>query len=378
MKAQFVYENIEFQRGRDPKSSLGLGIVGLVQRELEKTGRKWNGPISITVRGNVNGKLYQWSNPANQLDLTVYDNGDIWMEAIDSEDNILNLRYKEDIYNLLKNGGLIKFFDLEEWEYTTLQENVNFQRGRNPKRSMTIGHSKIYPEKVLFEEIHEYIENDGWPGWEEVTPIEWNWKEPTFKATAKRGSGLKKGSEKIYTFYLTEKEGVVLFIEYYIEDVGEDQSEFYIENFSHWIKILESEHTRHMEFNHGPAFESVNFQRGQDPKSSMGIGKAANPFVIVLGEREVDDDGYITEPLPEDHNQDTWFQSQTDDTIEEVLTNWEREIDGSWYFHGYMKDNPDKDDLEMFHAPEFNDEWVEFNGEKYYIPDHKEYWDKIY
>ena len=53
-------------------------------------------------------------------------------------------------------------------------------------------------------------------------------------------------------------------------------------------------------------------------------------------------------------------------------------VDGSWYFHGNMKDNPDEDDYEMFHAPEFNDEYVEYEGELYYIPDHKEYWDKLY
>jgi len=124
--------------------------------------------------------------------------------------------------------------------------------------------------------------------------------------------------------------------------------------------------------------ENIRFQRGKDPKTSMGIGKATNPFVIEYAEREVDDDGYITGPLPEDHSQDTWYESADAWMTEEVLQNWKEEVDGSWYFGGHYKEDGSSAGDELVHAPEINDEWVEYLGDLYYIPDHSEYWSKMY
>lgn len=259
-------------------------------------------------------------------------------------------------------------------------ENIRFERGKTPGKAMEIG-KYSHPYVELFEEMHEYCENDGFPGWQEVTPIEWNWKEPTFKAVSIPDKGLKWSQVKTYNFYLMEdKSGVGLDVAFTDVDGNPTENYYTITSFTHFTRLLESLHTRHIAFDRsGSMAESVNFQRGQDPKSAMEIGKAANPFVIEYAEREVDDEGYITGPLPEDHNQNTWFDSADHVEIQDVLENWKDLVDGSWYFHGYMKDNPEGEDgMEMFHAPEFNDEYVEYDGELYYIPDHKAYWDTLY
>ena len=202
-------------------------------------------------------------------------------------------------------------------------ENIRFERGKDPKRALAVG-KYSNPKVVLFEEIHEYCENEGWPGFEKTTPIEWEWEEPTFQAISIPDKGLKWSKVKTYTLYLTEN-AVKCFVEYTDKDGTPDQDEYTVESFKHWIRILETNHTKRLipvtdtsgsmtkigpsygygSFKHIP--ESVNFERGQDPKTSMGLGKAANPFVIYFAEREVDDDGYVTGPLPEDHSQNTWF-----------------------------------------------------------------------
>jgi len=124
-------------------------------------------------------------------------------------------------------------------------------------------------------------------------------------------------------------------------------------------------------------YEAQEFKRGKDPKASMEIGKANNPFVIEFMEEESDDNGRVTGPLPKDHNQETWFRECPPQETHYILSNWKTAVDGAYYFYGHMKDLDEEYD-EIFHAPEFSDEYVEYQGELYYIPDHKEYWDKIY
>lgn len=41
MKAQFVYENTNFERGRDPKSSMGIGLVALLDKKIKDKFRKF-------------------------------------------------------------------------------------------------------------------------------------------------------------------------------------------------------------------------------------------------------------------------------------------------------------------------------------------------
>ena len=123
--------------------------------------------------------------------------------------------------------------------------------------------------------------------------------------------------------------------------------------------------------------ENISFERGQDPKTSMGIGKAGNPFVIDFMQEEYDADGRVDGPLPEDHSQDTWFESCDNQETIYVLNNWKTAVDGGYYFYGHFKDESEEDS-ETIHAPEFNDEYVEFEGELYYIPDHSDYWKRVY
>jgi hypothetical protein len=137
-----------------------------------------------------------------------------------------------------------------------VRESISFKRGKDPKRTMEVG-KYSNPKAVLLEEIHEYIKNDGWPGWEDVWSIEWQRKEPTFAALAKKDKGLNRGMYKKYVFYLTKDKGVLLFLEAYNGKNLEmlfDQTEYHIRDFKHFISILQSNHTIRMTPVHNPGF----------------------------------------------------------------------------------------------------------------------------
>ena len=152
-----------------------------------------------------------------------------------------------------------------------IYENINFERGQDPKSSIGIGHAKLYPSKTLFKRIYKYWEKvpeTGWPKeFEELTPIIWSIKEPKFNVILKINNKLEENS---YTFYLTE-DGVVMFYDHYI-DTNEGQrkykeKEYYIEDFIHFIRILQSNHTQIINVK-----ESLDFERGKDPRQAMDLG----------------------------------------------------------------------------------------------------------
>jgi len=57
MRAQTVYENIEFKRGRDPKVVLGIGKAAQIKQWFEKWAPwvkyKIDDKLNIYVRGNL-------------------------------------------------------------------------------------------------------------------------------------------------------------------------------------------------------------------------------------------------------------------------------------------------------------------------------------
>jgi hypothetical protein len=58
MKAQFVYENLNFERGVDPKHSMGIGKKALIKKWFEKWAPDADYEIGPNLSISVGGYLY--------------------------------------------------------------------------------------------------------------------------------------------------------------------------------------------------------------------------------------------------------------------------------------------------------------------------------
>ena len=114
--------------------------------------------------------------------------------------------------------------------------------------------------------------------------------------------------------------------------------------------------------------ENINFERGLDPKASMGIGKASNPLIITSVEEEYWDGGRVqSNEDVEKADQNTWMNSIDDPVeIDYLFNNWAKVIDP---FYGFWYQDPDDEEEYIWaHPSELEGEWIEWSGNKYYIP----------
>ena len=368
MRAKKVYENLDFERGKDPKDALGIGIRGQLKY--------------IDYEYNFDDVL-EWTYPGLLFQLKPVENkGRTWvLYAYDGKDNPANLGQLilSDIPDMPEDR-LIKYTEDEIVKYlrNRLNESQNFERGQDPKSQLGVGREdiriiqKIQPflDKFRFREEAGSVDLEGnRPS--EIVKV-WS-RYHRVLGVSRKFQWFKLGKDEEGKYYFSPYNG----LEKFGPDMDYDLDNWY--KNSTWRRYFNQPLVNNMPpFNIYRHYEAQEFERGKDPKEAMRIGKAANPFVIEFMEEEYDAEGRVDKPLPEDHNQDTWFESCDSQETHHVLKNWKTAVDGAYYFYGQMKDNPDPDHLEHFHAPEINDEFVEYMGELYYIPDHKEYWDKIY
>lgn len=112
-----VDESIKFERGRDPKEVLGLGIYGIVDAEVKKLGLDHCGTIPIAAGdyGGDIGKVHQWRDKygANELVLTDRDGEELEMDGTNSEEDYFRIIGKEEIIEYIESGKLRKFIRLD-------------------------------------------------------------------------------------------------------------------------------------------------------------------------------------------------------------------------------------------------------------------------
>lgn len=155
MRAKLVFENMEFERGRDPKEVMDLGGIELDAVYAEITDRaqqEYEDFIRNTFIGKkVRGTMDSWSRPS----------GD-WKEwtivPVDIDHRFHGLEFS--------------FIDKDGERYTVLtseplrvlgkiNEEVNFERSGNPKRGLDIGGFKLsYIRKDILDQA-----KDDWMQW---------------------------------------------------------------------------------------------------------------------------------------------------------------------------------------------------------------------
>jgi len=128
MKAQFVFENIKFERSGSPRGKMGIGGVNLAW-ELDKVNQeakqKWNIFLQQFVGKTITGPMDQWD----------YDRGD-W------KDHTVKVAEIEDRFF----NSEITVTDPDGNKYTLLSrhkefiiENVKFERTGNARKGLDIG-----------------------------------------------------------------------------------------------------------------------------------------------------------------------------------------------------------------------------------------------
>ena len=234
MKAQFVYENINFERGVDPKKSMEIGAASLpriIGQDHYNEGRK----TQLT-----NPELHKvFSDPTNPKHL---ESGYGFYISFSGEEGT-KYYWLEELINL---GGPF-LFDEKIYDFsgmtTKIQENINFERGQDPKTALGIGlsYDNLRPGNIL--SVKKDIDNRRQVGYKikvkEVTDVE------------KMIGSQRPGKE----------------IDYVVVDKNGEQ----ISNIQRTWTMGKEWFDEHFDII-GLVKESINFERGQDPKSALGIG----------------------------------------------------------------------------------------------------------
>lgn len=236
-------------------------------------------------------------------------------------------------------------------------ESIRFKRGLDPKKAMKIGiqptfdntliikyaqKAKEYHEKVDPKVLHKILEN----------PRKWidENEDPTRKS---------EPMLRLYTDYSNQWS-----LPYLMRDFVHDPAQGMVRCPYDFIEYEGEYYMLNPQVN-----ESVNFERGKDPKEAMGIGAIANTPVIKDMDIEMSDRGIVQSY--DDYiavQENTWGEGVNDpDLITNVLENWEEE---SIYAYSFWVDDPTEpdEDWEYLHAPEMEGESFVWQGRLYHIP----------
>lgn len=132
MRAKRVYENVSFERGNDPKESLNLGLR--YKKDLKK-----------------GDQFLVWDKNTKEWDLMTAVTG-VKKEFTTTYEhaNILVFAHKKSGSWLLE-ASCIWNKEKERWEYLNqlrMSESIDFQRGKDPKKSMGIGMKEIIAREM--------------------------------------------------------------------------------------------------------------------------------------------------------------------------------------------------------------------------------------
>ncbi len=168
--------------------------------------------------------------------------------------------------------------DAEGNTYETFKilESANFERGLNPKEMMDIGRDRSdAPDEQIFLRMHEEASKS--PNFQYVTDINWKNEEPVFTIKSKKIITVKRtfrdyenefregyvNEPELFTIYLTKDQGITMF-----NDLTDDEYEDL--TFKEFLSITNCRSIK----------ESINFERGMDPKTAMDIGRAKYAFPV--------------------------------------------------------------------------------------------------
>ncbi|HNS71592.1 MAG TPA: hypothetical protein PKK07_02615, partial [bacterium] len=190
-----IKESVNFQRGKDPKQALGVGLLGqrglTIDHGYVRKGPRRIAPIVDIVQALTN--YYKWKKidraifrfPADAVPVKFLATARPGEEMDWPEQGYRKISYEEivaEIITLAQNDPdfvdwikpSVISYEWDNWQ--PLLEEVNFERGMDPKRAMGLGLVKVKGDRgvgdYIVRLIKPYEGDDAAPG-EEVWEIEY-------------------------------------------------------------------------------------------------------------------------------------------------------------------------------------------------------------
>ena len=322
-------ESISFERGRDPKDALGIGdkdfrVASILAKFAKQMGfeeeeptddeyanfainnygvptivRKWVRRKGPKYKPNYKGYFGHY-NPSNYLDRIIYP---LYPQSLyltrDTEEEDKGEYGVHWYVGKADRGssGIDQFDTLDKWiklfgPPTGIKESVNFERGKDPKRAMKIGGYAYGP----------------------VRDLEWGITDQRFEDVLEKDPEiirykgftilLYQGNPPDHWHAVSDIRPVTgrIYAKDYHATNGTDRKTV-IRNMKRWISKY-SDLTR--------MHESLNFERGKDPRDTMGIGnrlaRVANKYDLSI--EDAKEIVYVLRVLfPDDFSQEEFDQN---------------------------------------------------------------------
>ena len=170
MKAQFVYENVRFERRKDPREAMRIGSEA---RTLDVTGImnpnyfEYNNREITQILNQLMGKGNPYA-PGNKILFTYAIDDEGEMESDYSLDELQIsrdydfIRFEGEKYPIKKDKSYLKYLEDKD-----LDESIKFERGKEPKEAMKIG--KAHEREMISNQVRDLggLElNKDWDNWD--------------------------------------------------------------------------------------------------------------------------------------------------------------------------------------------------------------------
>lgn len=267
-------ETLDFERGKDPKSALDIGRESLIKKEFLTYGdaADWairNLELITDDKYSPNDVIRKVEGHLMPMELADYLVK--WADKVRLTGYTPGQRSLED--QVLQSSGLLHEIGKQMKEHGILIENLEFERGKDPRAALDIG-----GWRVVKEQIKDLLNLD-WRQKRCIKKVEiWKsqrWFELTFEDYKK--------PPKIYLKNLLRESGLMK----YINPIGSDSHTIPVITYGLSYKIKEEYQymfkpyifsvsyqwgSKDIEI-HEEINENLEFERGKDPKTAMGIGR---------------------------------------------------------------------------------------------------------
>jgi hypothetical protein len=272
-----VRENINFQRGINPKQAIKVGLTGkwlnLNRGDLLTIKRDFNTNSENRFNDNSKYRQYFSSKQTNSyLEIctppNLYDDGCIGLTVY-----IVTLERKRIQPSDYFIWGTPLEFE-ERLEITNqIRESLNFERGLDPKDSMKVGR---IGERDIKKTLERLVEIRG--GRYEINYLkDWGNRTPYIEGTYYMGPGYDKvfRADNFFIRYYPDQRSSVDYFTYGYRIQGKIMKEQILTSAEEGM----TEILKHITpLPHDPVREAIHFERGLDPKKAMKIGKNFLPY----------------------------------------------------------------------------------------------------
>lgn len=263
MKAKFVYEAMDFERGQDPKSSIGIGHAAVRNFDSLKDLLEWTFKHPEVIS---QGRFKEWDYDINR---TETDYGPMLYPKQLHNYKIATIKWIKD--NIKYKGEKIGLRDAKDTidnlekliikKADKISESLDFERGKDPKEAIGVGIvAKIMNgikelKKLGYGPFSTFYDDEG----AKDLNLEIHFGSISGGPSEKE---MRKTVESYFPDMLEYEMARVWKLFFRIKR----KYAFYFEEALYNLEVLK---------------ESLEFERGQDPKSSLGIGKKIyDPYFV--------------------------------------------------------------------------------------------------